>query len=191
MCTLKAVSPTPPPKKEIFLYCWRLGSPRRSHHYVYSFQTHFALLLASSYMNSWVNLIYFWFIKAWVSLRMRMSESSKWWSALMLKRFLFHPCLCKCCEIKSSQSALFRIWTLLFMTWYSQLVITWLDDWGILFPLLPCCGPHPLAIFFTVPEELWVTHRETEGKGANTHSVLFLFFTSLSKWFWWGKRSDR
>lgn len=45
--------------------------------YICSFQTNFALLLASSYMNFQITSVYFGYIKAWVSLRMRMFKSSK------------------------------------------------------------------------------------------------------------------
>lgn len=82
-------SPYPLKKMEKFSFGQRLWSPRRTLYYVFSFQTHFVLLLASSYMNSQVILVYFRFIKAWVSLRMRMLESSKWLNTLTLKRFLF------------------------------------------------------------------------------------------------------
>lgn len=67
----------------------RLWLPTRTLSYTCSLWMHFALLLASSYINSQITSVYFWFIKVWVSLQMRMMESSKWLNVVTFRRLLF------------------------------------------------------------------------------------------------------
>lgn len=87
MCTLRAVSLSLKKRKSFHITkdYDHLGELS----YVCSFQMHFALLQASFYVNSQISSIYFWLIKAWVSLQMRMFESWRWLNVVTFKIFLF------------------------------------------------------------------------------------------------------